>query len=238
MKKLIIYFLFTHFCLGQLQFLPKSSGEVVNHKYYSLSYNETHEQANWVHYKLNQNFLSGTTKRHDRFRPDPLVSTKSADPYDYKGSGYDRGHLAPAGDMKYNNISMEESFFMSNMAPQSPNFNRGGWKKLESLVRDWGKNFEIYVTTAGVLNSNIIGKIGKNKVTIPSLFYKIIYSPDREIMIGFLMPNKKISNNLKSYVVTIDKIESITGIDFFSQLQDNIENKLESNLSVSDWNFD
>ena len=106
------------------------------------------------------------------------------------------------------------------------------------MVRDWGKNFEIYVTTAGVLSSNIIGKIGKNKVTIPSLFYKIIYSPDREIMIGFLMPNKKISNNLKSYVVTIDKIESITGIDFFSQLQDNIENKLESNLSVSDWNFD
>ncbi len=238
MKKIIFCLLFTSFCFAQLQFLPKSPGEVVNHKYYTLSYNETHEQANWVHYKLNPNFLSGNTKRHDRFRSDPLISTKSAHPYDYKGSGYDRGHLAPAGDMKYNTISMEESFFMSNIAPQSPTFNRGGWKKLESLVRDWGKNFEIYVTTAGVLGSNIIGKIGKNKITIPSMFYKTVYSPDQEIMIGFLMPNTRISNDLKYYVVTIDKIESLTGIDFFSQLPDDMENKLESKLSVSSWNFD
>ncbi|MBL29667.1 MAG: DNA/RNA endonuclease [Flavobacteriaceae bacterium] len=238
MRKLPLYLLFTHFCFGQLQFIPKSSGEVVNHKYYSLSYNEIHEQANWVHYKLNPNFLSGKTKRYDRFISDPLISSESAKPNEYRGSGYDRGHLAPAGDMKYNTTSMVESFYMSNISPQSPSFNRGGWKKLESLVREWGKKFEIYVTTGGVLDSNIICKIGENKISVPSMFYKIIYCPDKELMIGFLMPNVEIINNLKNYLVSIDEIELLTSIDFFSQLPDKKEDKLESMIYISDWDFE
>jgi len=231
-----IVFLFS-FKLFTQEYLPKSSGEIVKHKYYTLSYNETHEQANWLHYKLNPSFLRGSTPRTDSFKPDPLVSTKSAQLSDYKGSGYDRGHLAPAADMKYNSLAMLESFYMSNISPQNPSFNRGIWRRLESLVRGWGQKFEIYVSTAGVLGSNNLGAIGKNRVTIPSKFYKVIYAPDKNIMIGFLLSNRKQSGNLSSYALSVDKIESITGIDFFSQLPDNIENELESKVLLKKWDF-
>ncbi len=237
MKKLLIFLSFFPILSYTQQLLPKSKGELVKHNFYTLSYNESHEQANWVHYKLNSSFLSGKTKRNDKFRSDPYVSSKSAGPNDYKGSGYDRGHLAPAGDMKYSSLSMQESFYMSNMSPQHPSFNRGGWKKLESLVRAWGENFEIYVSTAGVLDSNNLGSIGINSITVPAEFYKIIYAPSKQIMIGFLMPNMSITKDLISYVVSVDKIEALTGIDFYSQLPDEMENKLESTISLRDWNF-
>jgi len=156
---------------------------------------------------------------------------------DYKGSGYDRGHLAPAADMKYNSVAMSESFYMSNMSPQNPSFNRGIWKRLESLVRGWGEKFDIFVSTAGVLSSDNLGAIGGNRVTIPSKYYKVIYAPDKNIMIGFLLTNKKQSGDLSSYAVSIDKIESLTGIDFFSELPDNIEEELESKVVLKNWDF-
>ena len=225
------------FSLFSQEYLPKSTGEIIKHRYYTLSYNEAHEQANWVHYKLNPTFLSGSTPRTDSFKSDPLVSTKSATKNDYKGSGYDRGHLAPAADMKYNSLAMLESFYMSNMSPQNPSFNRGIWKRLESLVRGWGEKFEIYVSTAGVLGSNNLGAIGKNRVTIPSEYYKVIYAPNKTIMIGFLLSNAKQSGSLSSYAVSVDKIESLTGIDFFSEIPDNIEEELESKVVLKNWDF-
>lgn len=219
------------------EYLPKSNGEIIRHTYYTLSYNEIHEQANWVHYKLNPSFLSGNTLRKDSFKADPLVSTISAQLSDYKGSGYDRGHLAPAGDMKYNSLAMMESFYMSNMSPQNPSFNRGIWRRLESLVRGWGKKFEIYISTAGILDSNYLGAIGKNRVTIPSKYYKVIYAPKKNIMIGFLLANGKQSGTLSSYAVTVDKIELLTGIDFFSDIPDDIEDELESKVVLKNWDF-
>lgn len=223
--------------LSSQDYLPKSKGEIVNHTYYTLSYNEEHEQANWVHYKLNPTFLSGSTPRTDSFKPDPYVSTKSAQLSDYKGSGYDRGHLAPAADMNYNSVAMSESFYMSNMSPQNPSFNRGIWKRLESLVREWGEKFEIFVTTAGVLSSDNLGSIGENGVTIPSKFYKVIYAPNKNLMIGFLLSNTEQSGSLSSYAVSIDKIESLTGIDFFSELPDDVEEELESKVILKNWDF-
>jgi len=231
-----IFFLFSLNLFSQ-EYLPKSIGEIVKHKYYTLSYNEIHEQANWVHYKLTPSFLRGTTPRKDSFKSDPLVSTKSAQLSDYKGSGYDRGHLAPAGDMKFNEVAMSESFFMSNMSPQNPSFNRGIWKRLESLVRGWGEQFDIYVSTAGVLGSDNLGAIGKNRVTIPSEYYKVIYAPQKKIMIGFLLSNIKQSGELSTYTVSVDHIESLTRIDFFSELPDKIENELESKVILNNWDF-
>lgn len=236
-KKHIYLFLFICFKLTSQEYLPKSEGEIIRHKYYILSYNEDHEQANWVHYKLNPTFLNGTTPRINSFKVDPKVSTKSAELIDYKGSGYDRGHLAPAGDMKYSKESMIESFFMSNMSPQNPSFNRGIWRKLEEAVRRWGERNEIYIVTAGVLNIKSLGSIGRNKVTIPSKYYKVLYSPEKNSMIGFLLPNIGSSSELKSFVVSVDSIESLTGIDFFHELPDEIENKLESEIKLKDWGF-
>jgi endonuclease G len=181
--------------------------------------------------------LNGTEERTNNFRFDPDVSTGSASLSNYKGSGFDRGHLAPAGDMKVSHVAMSESFYMSNMSPQTPSFNRGGWKRLESLVRQWANiEGDIYIVTGGILSSNI-GHIGSSSVTIPKYYYKIIYSPKNKKMIGFKMPNEKISDNLKEYVVKVDVIEAATQIDFFPQLEDGLENELESNINIGVWNF-
>ena len=123
------------------------------------------------------------------------------------------------------------------MSPQNPSFNRGIWRKLEEAIRRWGKKIEIYIATAGVLNLKSLGSIGRNKVTIPSKYYKVLYSPEKNSMIGFLLPNIGSSSELKSFVVSVDSIELITGIDFFHELPDEIENKLESEIKLKDWGF-
>ncbi len=128
------------------QYQPQSEGEIIEHTYYSLSYNETHEQANWVYYKIHK----GESERSGNFRPDAKVSTGSASLADYKGSGYDRGHICPAAAMKVNHVAMSETFYMSNMSPQLPSFNRGIWKDLEALVRRWGYYQETHVVSGPV----------------------------------------------------------------------------------------
>ena len=237
MKKLLLLLLFIPLVSFGQAYLPKSNGELITHVYYTLSYNEKHEQAEWVHYYLDKNRILGNTERTNNFRVDNKVSTGSASLADYKGSGYDRGHLAPAGDMKRDKISMSQSFLLSNISPQNASFNRGDWKKLESLVRAWAENNALYVTTAGILENDLT-TIGFNRVSVPKRFYKIIYNPKDQQMIAFLMPNEKITRPLISYVVSVNMIETLTGIDFYSEMEDELEDKLESQKSIKEWNFD
>ena len=237
MNKILWFILFSNLIYCQNSYHPHSSGQLINHSYFSLSYNETHEQAEWVLYHLTSDMINGIFERTDNFRIDSKVITGSATKSDYFNSGYDRGHLAPASDMKISMTSMSESFLLSNVSPQNSSFNRGGWKKLESLVRSWVlSEGDMYVVTGPIFSSNN-GSIGLNKVTIPAYFYKIIYSKNKDKMIGLVMPNAKINNSLKYYVKSIDYIESLTGIDFFHQLDDEYENLLESNKNINDWNF-
>ena len=217
--------------------IHSSNGQIIHHTHYSLSYSEKHEQAEWVSYLLNPKFLDGSSKRTDDFRIDKKVLSKSANSSDYLNSGYDRGHLAPAADMVFSNRSMSESFFYSNISPQSAKFNRGGWKKLEMQVRDWGKSFEIIVVTGGVLIEKGLKSIGENKVSIPRNFYKIVYAPEMQEMIGFVMPNQKIYNNLLSYSTTVDEIEVMTGLNFFIELSEEQQNQLESTNNLENWVF-
>ena len=236
MKKILVLIFFLPI-LGLAQLYDHSfSGIKINHNYFSLSYSEIHEQAEWVYYVLNNKSLLGKTKRTNNFRSDDKVITGSSKTEDYKRTGYDRGHLVPASDMKISHTAMSESFLMSNISPQEPSFNRGGWKKLEFLVRSWAKNHEIHIVTAGILNFNL-SKLGKSDVSIPNFFYKIIYVPSEKKMIGFVMPNTKIDSDLKKFVKSVDEIELLTGVDFFFNLPDEDENLLESNVNLSDWNF-
>lgn len=231
--------LFTPNNLSAQELLPSSTtGQIIKHNYYTLSYSESHEQPEWVYYKLTPNLINGSQSRTDNFRPDPKVATGSAQLNDYKGSGFDRGHLCAAADMKVNHTAMSETFFMSNMSPQHPSFNRGIWKKLEATVRNWAMlEGRIYVVTAGILTSNI-GSIGAGKVTIPKYYYKVIYASGTEKMVGFILPNQKGQGQLQDYVVTVDSVESMTGIDFFVDLNDDLENKLESQVDISAWKFE
>ena len=212
--------------------LPISEGEIIQHQYYALAYSETNEQAAWVAYHMHDSMLFGDVDRTDDFREDPFVSSRSAQLSDYKGSGYDRGHLCPAGDMTFSEIAMSESFFMSNMSPQTASFNRGIWKRLESQVRDYvALEKELYVVTGPVFRNNI-GSIGENKVTVPGHYYKVLYAPKSKKMTAYLLTHKGSSDELESFVVSVDFVEAETNIDFFAGLEDDLENRLEGSKTT------
>jgi endonuclease G len=225
---------------GLKDFNPKGQYEqIIKHKYYTLSYSDADEQAEWVAYILTSTMASGVVERTDDFREDPLVSTGSAASSDYVGSGYDRGHLCPAEDMSFSEEAMSETFYLSNMSPQDPSFNRGIWSTLEAKVRSWAfEHDSLYIVTGPVLATNK-GFIGTNNVSIPTYYYKVILDycqPDIK-MIAFLIPNEKGTGSLESYAVKTDSIEQITGIDFFPSLPDNIETVLESTCKPVNWAF-
>ena len=140
--------------------------------------------------------------------------------------------------MLFSNHSMLQSFYMSNIAPQNSSFNKGIWLKLENRIRKWvSSEGEMHIVAGGVFSNNL-GKIGLNQVTIPSYFYKIVYSEEKNKMIGFVIPNKNNSSDLKDLAFSVDSIESLTNINFFYQLDDAIENTLESDTKFKDWIFD
>ncbi|MEN7548891.1 DNA/RNA non-specific endonuclease [Rapidithrix thailandica] len=211
--------------------------QIIRYSGFTVSYNEKHEQADWVAYELTSEETRGSAKRTDRFVSDPQVQTGSATKDDYKGSGYDRGHLAPAGDMKWSKKAMQESFFFTNMSPQKPAFNRGIWRLLEEQVRDWAKENEaIYVITGSKLEDGL-PTIGENKVSVPKYYYKVIldYNGPEVKGIGFIFPNEGSKKPLSTFAVSIDSVEEFVGMDFFHKLPDATEEALESQLDLSQW---
>ena len=224
----------------EFDYLPTSTtGQIIEHTHYTFSYSEAHEQAEWVAYELTASEVNGSYDRTDNFRRDPEVETGSPSLADFKGSGYDRGHLAPAGDMTFSQTAMSESFYLSNMTPMEAGFNRGIWRVLESQVRDWASsNGSVYVVTGGILSGSY-RDIGPNDVTVPSHYYKVVLDYDRgdSKAIAFILPNRKGTKSLQEYAVSIDVVEQRTGIDFFHELPDNIENKLEGSVSTDEWTF-
>lgn len=223
-----------------LDYLPAhQKNELIIHTNFTLVYSEKDEQAFWVAYELTREEVLVNTERSEDFRQDSLILTGSASPDDYRGSGYDRGHLAPAGDMGFTAKAMSESFYMSNISPQVPDFNRGIWRELEEETRSWVlADGSLYIVTGPVLKGRRRKTIGENEVTVPSGFYKVLLDyqhPERAKGIAFLMPNKASSKPLQSFVVSIDAVEEATGLDFFPELPDDVEASLESAVRLQDW---
>ncbi len=218
-------------------FLPDSDqGEIVSHQYFTLSYLETHEQAQWVAYSLSAQDLAGYISRSDDYREDPAVKSGSALLDDYRNSGYDRGHLAPAGDMKRSFEAMSESFLLSNMSPQLNAFNGGVWNRLENEVRSQAQRLGIlYVVTGPVFDGAQREAIGQSKVSVPRAFYKVLYAPQQQEAIAFLLPHAASRQDLGDFIVSIDSVEQITGIDFWAILDDSLEEKLETFADPSAW---
>ena len=222
------------------EMLPTSTtGAVVFHDNYSLSYNEKYEQAEWVFYELKNRNVSNNNFQRPYFIFDPKVKTQSADYRNYKNSGYDRGHLCPAGDMKFSKEAFDETFYTSNISPQKNDFNGGVWNRLEQKRRYWSQKYnDIYVVTGGILTEGL-ETIGKEKVAVPKYFYKILMDEtDGEFkMIAFLVPHESSKKPLYEFVVSVDEIEKLTGIDFFPALPDTIENELEQRSDYKSWSF-
>ncbi len=206
---------------------------------FSLGYNEEFEQASWVAYILTrEEVLSDNAERTDRFRADTTISSGSADLSDYRGTGYDRGHMAPAADMKWSKQAMDESFLLSNMSPQAPAFNRGVWKRLEERVRRWVlEKDSLYVITGPVLVS-MKNRIGENQVGVPEYYFKVLVdlSPPEHDMVAFLLPNEGSSSDPVDFAVTVDSLEVVTGYDFFAGApdQESIE-WLEGTIQIKNW---
>ena len=234
----------TNLSLLSLEIPLVLNGEkLIQHAGYSFVYSEEHEQAKWIAYVLNNKELDGTFGRSDNFREDPSVSSGSASNLDYAKSGYDRGHLAPAADMKWSEQAMSESFYYSNMSPQLPAFNRGIWKILEEKLRDWAlENDSILIVTGPILpskNEMKLATIGNNSVAVPEYYYKAIldFKKEKSKSIAFILPNKGSKMPLKSFVVTIDSLEKLSKIDFFYKLDDKIENNVESKICKECWTW-
>lgn len=221
-------------------YLPTSTTrQIVRHNGYNLSYNEQHEQAEWVAYTLSKSDIQYIDRKRPYFIEDPKVKTKSASWRNYKKSGYDKGHLCPAGDKRYSKAAHDETFYTSNISPQNHPFNAGIWNRLEQKTRYWAKKYNhLYVVTGGVLEPNL-KTIGSEKVSVPNYFYKVLldYTQPEIKAIAFLMPHKESKKPLYEFVVSIDELEQKTGIDFFPELPDNIEKQLEASKSYKNWSF-
>ena len=191
---------------------------IINRTGYTLSYNQYYKNPNWVAWELTREETKGETERYDRFMPDPDLPELRVVHKDYTKSGYDRGHMAP-------------SFYMSNICPQVGNLNRGDWNDLEELCRDWADKYgRIYIACGPIFDSKSPKRIGGHKVAVPDRFFKVIliYNRKNPIALGFIFKNIARSQDLEKYMVTVDSVENVTGMDFFSKLPDEVENRIES----------
>ena len=219
-------------------FIKSTKSQVIEHVGYTVSYNEQRRNPNWVAYELTAEEASGSEPRGNDFVPDPMVIGRQANDNDYKKSGWDRGHLAPAADMKWSAQAMEESFYLSNISPQNNNLNRGVWKSIEEKVRDWAVKYgSVLVVTGPVFTTKKgLGYIGKNRVMIPNAFYKVLLVDNGDYeAIGFYCENVAGKKSLSSYVMSVDQIEEISGIDFFPALSDDVEEVVESRYDLQVW---
>ena len=208
--------------------------EIILHRTaFTISYNNDYKTPNWVAWELTHAETEGTEGRKNKFEPDPDLPEPRAEHSDYTHSGYDRGHMAPAADMKWNKKAMEESFYMSNICPQNRKLNRDDWGDLEEKCRNWAEKYgKAYIVCGPIYDSKSPKRIGKHKIAVPERFFKaiLIYEGKTPIAMGFLFENKAHHQNLKNYLVSVDKIEEETGLDFFSKLPDTIESRIESTI--------
>lgn len=224
--------------ISNFDFYPTSTtGVVIHRNTYAYSYNEDHELSEWVAYELD----SEDTKYHKYERPffeqDNKVATKSAHWRNYKKSGYDKGHLLPAGDRRRSFDAYKETFYTSNVAPQRHDFNSGIINRLEEKTRYWaGKYDGLYVITGCVLEKGL-PTIGDEQVSVPNYFYKILMTKDQKKMIAFLLPHQESNQPLYTFVTSVSKLESMTGIDFFAALPDAKEQRMEQSKDYKDWSF-
>jgi len=221
--------------------IPKTSAsdKIITHTAYSLVYDAGHKQANWVAYELTAQHTIKVAERSNTFKPDPYLSCITASDKEYSGSGYDKGHLAPAADMAWSASTMRESFYFSNVSPQQPGFNRGIWKRLEELVRSWAIEYKAVYVVCGPVLKGALRTIGPQRVSVPQYFYKVVldYTPPGCKGIGFIMPNTSKGGAVYNYAVPIDSVEKLTDIDFFPLLPEDQERQIESTLCIKCWRW-
>lgn len=203
-----------------------------------ISFNSQLHVPNWVSWELTSDEISGGEERSSKFSSDPDIEG-CAETWDYNYSGYDRGHMAPAGDMKWSRKAMDDTFYLTNICPQVHSLNNGVWKRLEEKCRLWAsRQGKIYIVCGPIIEPSRTDEyLGDTRVWVPRRFFKVIIAPyaTPAMGIGFIMPNSKVSGGMQKCVVTIDEIEELTGHDFFASLPDEIENEIENQANFAQW---
>lgn len=209
---------------------------LLERKAYNASYSSFHGQSNWVLYTLKKEYLFGEAVRKNNFKADADIAD-AVSPSIYTKSGFDRGHLAPAADFSWSEQAIAESFYMSNMSPQLPGFNRGIWKKLEDQVRKWADEKQNLMIVVGPILHDSLVKL-KNRVSIPDVFYKIILDKNQNNAIAFLMKNESSLLPISAFAVSIDSVEKLSGIDFFYRQDSLWQQKVECSFDLKEWKLE
>jgi endonuclease G len=221
--------------------VPGQSGDLLCRVGYLLAHSPENKTPIWVAEHLTADkAASAEVSRYNKFQPDPdLEKGKRAELSDYAKSGYDRGHMAPAADMKWDQDAMVQCFYLSNMIPQvGKGMNQGIWNNLEAKVRKWAMSRgEVYIFTGPIYDGGVQKTIGTNKVAVPSHIYKIVYDPNKLEAIAFIMPNEPLNtSDMPDYIVTIRDVEAKTGLDFLSNLEKSMQDTVETQKAQGLWN--
>lgn len=206
---------------------------IVSHTGYTISYNKANNTPDWAAWQLTADHCDGPVERSRKFWSDPDIPRPyRVEYYEYKGSGYDRGHMCPAGDMKWSEKAMHDCFYMSNMCPQTSELNSGAWNKLEMKCREWAEQEgALYIVCGPIYKSGNRETIGiEHAIRVPDEFFKAVLSlrKGQEKAVAFIFRNDDSSQSYKTAATTVDHVEEITGLDLFHNLDDETEEKVEA----------
>lgn len=204
--------------------------QLIKYDGFTVSFNPRHHIPNYVTWELTAAETEGDFPRANNFDSD-ADADGCPEPWDYSYSGYDRGHMAPAGDMKWSSTAMRQSFLLTNICPQAKSLNTGAWKRLEEKCRQRAQADSAIIIVCGpILTDSIREHIGDTRVSVPRRFFKAILSPysNPPYAIGFIMPNSTVKGGMQAAAVTVDSIEAETKFDLFAALPDSLETILES----------
>ena len=221
--------------------VPRSGERMLVHEGFRISYNQSWLIPNWVAYELTKEETRGSVERTDYFDVDPTLRGRQARFADYSHTGYDRGHMAPAGDMKWSKEAMDACFYLTNICPQNHNLNKGDWNDLENACRRWARRYgRAWIVTGPIVTSPEPKTIGDRHVVVPDAFFKVVLVPKGKTYegIAFVMPNSAGNGQYMDDCRTIDDVENLTGIDFFHALPDDVEDSVESTLHLAVWKLD
>ena len=220
--------------------LQKVSEQILHRKAYVVSYNKDTRQPNWVAWHLTSEHCDGVYARPsgNAFHEDDEVAQPRATLEDYRGSGWSRGHMCPAGDNKWDADAMYESFLLTNVCPQDSRLNSGLWNSVEIDCRRWAKQFgDVYIVCGPVFYRQEHERIGENRIPVPEAFFKVVLCLNGKPKgLGIVVKNNAGTKKSDLYYNSIDQVERITGMDFFPALPDDIEDAVESELNINAWN--
>lgn len=217
---------------------PVDGEDVITYCGFTSSYNHVTLIPNWVAYELTANEVAGQCSYKPSFSWDPNLKGSQASREDYSNSGWDKGHMAPRADMKWSEQSLIESYYFTNVCPQNHEMNAYDWCSIEKLTRRMASAYgSVYVICGPIITNNKYGTIGGGHVMVPDAFFKalLIYVDNEYHSIAFVVPNEPDRHPVEEYVCSVDELETMIGMNLFFNLDDDIEEIVESTVNMNFW---